>query len=400
MVKIISAFVKKITPQVKKIFKFLTGNNNNDKKMARRKARKRIILDKYGGEVDIEKYSRVKLRFTTLANELLNTIEFGVMNDEFYKRLIGFITSSSFNLSDQDFVNLFGDIMSSLYRFTIYSDNEDYIIEKNKMSCSFSIFSDQLLHRLEDLDVNFDEIISKFLEYYYTSMLKFHNHIYYKNKRKPTYDEIKPFLYEFKTYYHLIALANASHTERIVSLIQHLANKCVITDKKIISYFNHVIETGFAYKYVSHLPKYLDPYENKQMCQDDIFWMLQNCAQNNRRPNIPEYILIPRIVSSSSPHSHDGDFELFKKVMGEKLLAKNLPIDNIQLVIKLKMQLTYLRHSSDKDCAICCVKNLNRITFIPCGHCNVCEPCYSKLVKNECPFCRIAITEIIRLKDL
>ena len=57
--------------------------------------------------------------------------------------------------------------------------------------------------------------------------------------------------------------------------------------------------------------------------------------------------------------------------------------------------------NGDKDtCGVCYVKNHDKITFVPCGHCNVCQACYDNLAKNECPFCRVAITQTIKLKGL
>ena len=51
-------------------------------------------------------------------------------------------------------------------------------------------------------------------------------------------------------------------------------------------------------------------------------------------------------------------------------------------------------------CGVCYLKNHDRITLVPCGHCNVCSSCYDKFSKKECPFCRVPVTAVIKLKCL
>jgi hypothetical protein len=48
-------------------------------------------------------------------------------------------------------------------------------------------------------------------------------------------------------------------------------------------------------------------------------------------------------------------------------------------------------------CTVC--KHARRqVVFKPCGHCNVCRRCFSRLKQQKCPFCRQAITEAVEIR--
>jgi hypothetical protein len=49
--------------------------------------------------------------------------------------------------------------------------------------------------------------------------------------------------------------------------------------------------------------------------------------------------------------------------------------------------------NEDEQC-ILCYNNKKNIEYIPCGHIISCMVCFEKLVRKECPVCKVKITKL------
>ena len=67
-------------------------------------------------------------------------------------------------------------------------------------------------------------------------------------------------------------------------------------------------------------------------------------------------------------------------------------------VIKNKEKLNrFKKYRKRVNCCVCLLKIPRLSSLVPCGHCNMCDNCFSKLKQKLCPICRQKILKRIRI---